>query len=104
MTRKGVVPSNDSALDGMGIINFDNKTIVGSINKLDATKPKGARLDSISWEFEVSGGFFEGAALVSQKAGTAGSFPSFQVLPVNGKNTYLIQFVDDDTVGVCQKI
>ena len=108
MTRKGVTPSGDQALDGMGIINFDNKTIVGSINKLELVDtvnyPKGAKLEAMSYEFEVSGGYFEGAALVSQKPGTAGHFPSFQVLPVNGKNTYLIQFVDDDTVGVCQKI
>jgi hypothetical protein len=104
MSRKGVTPSDGDALDGMGVINFDNKTIVGTINILDSSKPKGARLDNLSWEFEVSAGRFEGAALISQKAGTAGDFPTIQVLPVNGKNTYLIQFVDDDTVGVCQKI
>ena len=104
MSRKGVTPSDGDALDGMGVINFDNKTIVGTINMLDSSKPKGARLDNLSWEFEVSAGRFEGAALISQKAGSVGDFPTIQVLPVNGKNTYLIQFVDDDTVGVCQKI
>lgn len=104
MSRKGYPLAEGNALDGMGVINFDNKTIVGTINMLDSTKPKGARLDNLSFEFDVSAGRFEGAALISQKAGTAGNFPTFQVLPVNGKNTYLIQFVDDDTVGVCQKI
>ena len=97
MSRKGVTPSTGDALDGMGVINFDNKTIVGTINMLDLSKPKGARLDNLSFEFDVSAGRLEDAALISQKAGTAGNFPTFQVLPVNGKNTYLIQFVDDDT-------
>lgn len=104
MSRKGYPLAEGNALDGMGVINFDNKTMVGTINMLDSTKPKGARLDNLSFEFDVSAGRFEGAALISQKAGSVGNFPTFQVLPVNGKNTYLIQFVDDDTVGVCQKI
>ena len=104
MTRKGYGLADGYALDGMGIINFDNKTIVGSINVRDASKAKGARLEPMSGEFVVSAGTFEGAALISNKPGSSGDIPTFQVLPVNGKNTYLIQFVDDDTVGVCQKI
>ena len=101
--RKGITQTDGNALDGMGVINFDTKKITGTINSFDSTQPKKAKLESISWDFDVSAGLLEGSALITDKVANSGK-PSFQILPVNGSNTYLVQFVDDDTVGVCQKI
>jgi hypothetical protein len=100
--RKGVPQFDTNALNGMGVINFDTKKVSGTINVFDSTKPQKARLETISWDFDVSAGMVEGSALITDRANSGK--PTVQVLPVNGGNTFLIQFVDDDTVGVCQKI
>ena len=101
--RKGMTQTDGNALNGMGIINFDTQKITGTINSFDSSQPKLAKLSAITWDFNISAGVLVGSALITDKVTTSGK-PSFQILPVNGSNTYLIQFVDDDTVGVCQKI
>jgi len=101
--RKGITQFDTNAVNGMGIINFDTQKITGTINLFDSTQPKKAKLEAISWDFNVSAGLLSGTALITDKVANSGK-PAFQILPVNGSNTYLVQFVDDDTVGVCQKI
>ena len=101
-TRKGRPITDSDPLDGLGVINFDTQKIDGTLNVYDTNKPKKAMLVPISWDFDVSAGMLAGSALITDRANSGK--PSFQVLPVNGSNTFLIQFVDDDTVGVCQKI
>ena len=101
MMKKGVIIEDDIGLSGLGMINFDTRTAVGSLISFDSTKPKKAKIDPISWTFSIKEGYFVGSAILLP---SDSKMPTVQILPVNGGNSYLLHVIDSDSVGVCQKI
>lgn len=99
--KKGVVIEDDTGLSGLGVLDFDKKTAVGSLISYDSTNPKRAKLVQMSWTFQIQDGYFEGSAVLVPSDLKK---PTIQILPVNGGNSYLLHLVDTDSVGVCQKI
>jgi hypothetical protein len=99
--RKGVVLEDGSGLSGIGILNFDKKTATGSLISYDSKNSKRTSLSAMNWTFEIKEGYFEGSALLVPSDLNK---PTIQILPVNNGNSYLLQVIDTDAVGVCQKI
>lgn len=101
MMKKGVVIEDDIGLSGLGMINFDKNTAVGSLISFDSTKSKKAKIVPMSWTFSIQEGYFDGSAILLP---SDSKMPTIQILPVNGGNSYLLHVIDSDSVGVCQKI
>lgn len=101
MMKKGVVIEDDIGLSGLGMINFDTRTAVGSLISFDSTKSKKAKIVPMSWAFSIQEGYFDGSAILLP---SDSKMPTVQILPVNGGNSYLLHVIDSDSVGVCQKI
>ena len=49
--RKGVILEDDHALSGIGVINFDNKTVAGSIISYNSKNSKKTSLTNLNWMF-----------------------------------------------------
>ena len=99
--RKGAIFEDGNALSGIGILNFDKKTATGSMISFDGKNQKKTSLSTMSWTFEIKDGYFEGSALLVPSDSNK---PTIQILPVNNGNSHLLQVIDTDAVGVCQKI
>lgn len=113
MVRKHYVAANGKTVDVMMYINFDTKKI--SISSTRVNLPAG--YDGVDSSKQITyttnapmlnSGFtlVDGPIPKSFKIipDTGVSLPQILIMPVSGGNTVLIQAVDDNVVGVCQKL
>lgn len=98
--KKGVTLEDGVGLSGIGLLDFDKKTATGSLSTYDSKSSKKSSLQVISWTFEIKQGFFDGSALLVPNES---SKPTIQILPVNEGKSYLLQVIDADSIGACQK-
>lgn len=99
--KRGVTLQDGVALSGIGLLDFDKKTAAGSISTYASQASKKSTLQVTSWTFEIKQGYFDGSALLVPNESNK---PTIQILPVNEGKSYLLQDVDTDSIGVCQKI
>jgi hypothetical protein len=114
-TRRHAQPGEElgSTVDVLIVMNFTGKKAYISVNSsLDDDDPGYSQYDTKykSERFELALADSEGPIPGSRKITVVGSGSNgradvaFNVLPVNSGNTFLIQTVDDNATGVCQKL
>jgi hypothetical protein len=111
MVRKHFVADDGKTVDVMMYINFDTKKI--SISSTQVNVPNG--YNGIDFNKQVSYTtkpptvdqvFTLGAGPIAKsfKITTYGGMPDLIIMPVSGGNTILVQAVDENVVGMCQKL
>ena len=102
-SRKGRTVPDGYGVTALAYINFDTRTIELQTTARDETPGpgKGYKTEALkTTTFTIAQGSMTGSYLITPVADA----PKFNLLPVNGGNTFLVQVIDDDTVGMCQKI
>ena len=99
--KKGVPLEDGVGLSGIGILDFDKKTATGSLSSYDSKSSKKSSLQVISWTFEMKQGYLDGSALLISSDPNK---PTIHIIPVNDGKSYLLQVIDADSIGVCQKL
>jgi hypothetical protein len=112
MIRKNFVADDGNTVDVMMYINFDTKKI--SISSTQINVPNGydgidfnkqvsytTRSPRASEDFTIDAGPIAKSFKIKV---TAGGMPDLIIMPVSGGNTILVQAVDENVVGMCQKL
>ena len=112
MIRKNFVADDGNTVDVMMYINFDTKKI--SISSTQINVPNGydgidfnkqvsytTRSPRASEDFTIDAGPIAKSFKIKV---TAGGMPDLIIMPVSGGNTILVQAVDENIVGLCQKL
>ena len=112
MIRKNFVADDGNTVDVMMYINFDTKKI--SISSTQINVPIGydgidfnkqvsytTRSPSFSKDFTVDAGPIAKSFKIKV---TGEGMPEMIIMPVSGGNTILVQAVDENVVGMCQKL
>ena len=90
-------------LNAMAIINFDSNTISYELVEFIVTAPSNGR-NSSSTINNMSFTVTNHPTIANIKKITLANAESFNILPINSNNTYLIQGITFASTGVCSKI
>ena len=102
-SRKGRTVGDGYGVNALAYINFDTRSIELQTTSRDETPGpgKGYKTEPLKTTgFAIAQGSITGSYLITP----VGDVPKFNLLPVNAGTTFLVQVVDDDIVGMCQKI
>ncbi len=112
MVRKHFVAEDGKTVDAMLYINFDTRKLSASVTRVnvpagfDGLSPSSqvsytTRPPRVDVGFSISTGPIPKSFKIVTDGGV---LTDLLILPVNGGNTVLIQAVDDNIVGMCQKL
>lgn len=107
--RKGKTPDDGNTVNAFFRFNFQQNIAVAEFSMTarkidDLNYDKGFKtLDRQEVTFAISPGSLTDSYLLTP-SNFLQEFPSMLVMPVNGGSTYLIQVINDDILGICQKI
>jgi hypothetical protein len=109
--RKGKTPDDGDSVNAFFRFNFQQSTAVGEFSitsrKInDQAYDKGFKTkDKVQVTFAITGGSLTDSYRLTPTIVPQGEdYPSMYIMPVNGGTTFLVQVIDDDITGICQKI
>ncbi len=103
VNRKFQTVANQKATDTIYLIDFDTKTMYSQVNLTDTVSNQG-RVTYVTQQmmtetFTITNGDIPGSFVTTTTNGD-----KTVVIPVNGGNSYVFQFVNDNIIGMCQKV
>jgi hypothetical protein len=103
VVRKFQTVNNDKATDTIFLIDFDKKEMYSVVNLTDTvTSPGRVKYVSqpmITETFSISTGDIPGSFLMTTPNGD-----KTLAIPVNNGTSFVFQFVNDNIIGMCQKL
>jgi hypothetical protein len=103
VNRKFQIVGNQKATDTIYLIDFDAKTMYSQGNITDTlSNPNRVTYVTqpmITESFTISSGDIPGSYVVTTTNGD-----KTIAIPVNGGNSFVFQFINDNIIGMCQKI
>ena len=108
-TMNGTASINSTTNQGvnvMAVIDFTNDSISYNVNQASYSPSSGSSYTSQAGgtTFSAAAGPIPGSYTISFTPTGMSTAVSFNILPVNGGNTFLVQGVGDATQGVCQAL
>jgi hypothetical protein len=103
VNRKFQTVANQKGTDFIYLFNFDTRTVYSQVNLTDTvTEPNKVKYSTqqmTTEAFTLTDGDIPGSYVITTPNGD-----KTVAIPVNSGNAFVFQFVDDNIIGMCQKV
>jgi lipoprotein-anchoring transpeptidase ErfK/SrfK len=103
VNRKFQTVANQKGTDFIYLFNFDTRTVYSQVNLTDTvTEPNKVKYSTqqmTTEAFTLTDGDIPGSYVITTPNGD-----KTIAIPVNSGNAFVFQFVDDNIIGMCQKV